>query len=240
MSFQHGAGTRVLLEEFDISTYLSGATTGRTRDNTEVTTFQPGVANPVRSFMATLAGGTLSLEGLWDPETGALDPVVASALDGTLDVVTVSVQGATAIGQRATLLSGLATDAPIGAAVGEAVSLSVSKMGSAAVRGGVILKEHDAETSIGNFASVDNGASSLFGGVGHLHVVSFTGTDATIKITDSANDSTFADLISFTQVTAVGAERLSAAGTVDRYARVELTGTFTSITFSVGFARLNQ
>lgn len=62
-------------------------------------------------------------------------------------------------------------------------------------------------------------ANSLNGAAGYLQVTDFSGFTGFVgKLRDSADDSTYADLISFTNVTAAPAsERLTVAGTVDRY-----------------------
>ena len=89
-----------------------------------------------------------------------------------------------------------------------------------------------------NGASVNNLASSAFGGVGHLHVTAFTGTNATVKIQDSPNDAAWSDLIAFTSITGVTSERLTDTGTVDQYVRAIISvDNFTSMTFAVSFAR---
>jgi hypothetical protein len=88
---------------------------------------------------------------------------------------------------------------------------------------------------------IDTAASASFGGQAYLQVFSFTGTDATVKIQDSADNATFADVTSFafTQITggAPLAERiaLSNTATIRRYVRVTTvtTGGFTSLAFSV-------
>lgn len=96
------------------------------------------------------------------------------------------------------------------------------------------------DTAATNGADLDNGASSAFGAQAYLQVTAFTGTDATVKVQHSADNSTWSDLITFTQVTAAPAsQRLAVSGTVDRYVRVSTvtTGGFTSATFAVAFAR---
>lgn len=96
------------------------------------------------------------------------------------------------------------------------------------------------DTAATNGTSIDTTASASFGGQAYLHVTSFTGTDVTIKIQDSADNSTFADVASFafTQVTAAPASERIALGntaTLRRYLRATTvtTGGFTSVTFSV-------
>jgi hypothetical protein len=83
-------------------------------------------------------------------------------------------------------------------------------------------------------------ASTVNGGAGYLEVSDYSGfTQVVVKVRSSADDTTYADLITFTTVTAAPfAERQTVAGTVDRYLCV--TGTVTgsgSITPFVGFAR---
>lgn len=83
-------------------------------------------------------------------------------------------------------------------------------------------------------------ANSANGGVGYLHIKSATGfTNFVAKIRDSADDTTYADLITFDDsVTAPSAQRKTVSGVVDRYLSVDgnVTGTG-SITVFVGFAR---
>jgi hypothetical protein len=82
-------------------------------------------------------------------------------------------------------------------------------------------------------------ASSENGGVGYLHVTAFSGiTNVVVKIQHSVDDITYADLVTFATVTAVGRERLAVAGAVDGYLAVDgnITGAG-SVTVFVGFCR---
>jgi hypothetical protein len=96
------------------------------------------------------------------------------------------------------------------------------------------------DTAATNGPSIDTTASLSFGGQAYLQVFSFTGTDATVKIQDSADNSSFADVASFafTQITAgPTSERiaLSNTATIRRYVRVitVTTGGFSSLSFAV-------
>lgn len=72
-----------------------------------------------------------------------------------------------------------------------------------------------------------------------LHVASFTGTSAVVKLQDSADNTTFTDVASaaFTAVTSTTpqAQRIAVGGTaaVRRYVRVSTTGTFSNVSFWV-------
>lgn len=88
--------------------------------------------------------------------------------------------------------------------------------------------------------SIDTAASAAFGAQAFLHVTAFSGTDVTVKIQDSADNSTFADVtgLTFTQVTAgPTSERLAtgSTATIRRYLRAVTvtTGGVTSVTFNV-------
>jgi hypothetical protein len=83
-------------------------------------------------------------------------------------------------------------------------------------------------------------SSTVGGGVGYQFVSAFSGFTGFIgKIRSSPDDITYADLITFTNVTtAPAAERLAVAGTIDRYLSFngDVTGAG-SITPFVGFKR---
>lgn len=81
--------------------------------------------------------------------------------------------------------------------------------------------------------------STSFGFQAWLHVTAFTGTDVTVKLQDSADNVTFADVTSgaFAQITSTtpGAQRIAVGGTATlrRYVRATTvtTGGFTSVSF---------
>ena len=98
------------------------------------------------------------------------------------------------------------------------------------------------DTTATNGTAIDTLASASFGCQAYLHVFAFTGTSVIVKIQDSADNSTFADLTSMTfgAISAVGAQRISVSNTstVRRYIRViTSTGTFSSIDFAVNFVK---
>ena len=100
------------------------------------------------------------------------------------------------------------------------------------------------DTAATNGVSLDGTASSAQGAQAWLHVYAFTGTDVTVKIQDSADDSSYADVtgMAFTQVTAAPASQriaTAAGATIRRYLRAGTvtTGGVTSVTFSVQVTR---
>lgn len=97
------------------------------------------------------------------------------------------------------------------------------------------------DTTATNGTGIDTTASASFGGQAYLHVTAFTGTSVVIKIQDSADNATFADVagFSFTTVTGVTSERLqlTATATLRRYLRVITTGTFSNAAFVVNVVK---
>lgn len=97
------------------------------------------------------------------------------------------------------------------------------------------------DTGATNGSSIDYGAGigqTTLGAQAYLQVFDFTGTDVTITVQDSTNDSVWANLVAFTQVTSGPTfERVatSATETVDRYLRVitTTTGGFSDLDFAV-------
>ncbi|ACU71751.1 hypothetical protein Caci_2842 [Catenulispora acidiphila DSM 44928] len=104
------------------------------------------------------------------------------------------------------------------------------------------------DTAATNGTSVDGGATnapSAFGLQAYLQVMAFTGTDVTVKIQDSADNATFADLsgAAFTQITSTTPQTqriaISNSANVRRYLRASTvtTGGFTSLAFAVAYVR---
>lgn len=101
------------------------------------------------------------------------------------------------------------------------------------------------DTAATNGASIDTTASASFGAAAYLQVFAFTGTDVTVKIQDSADDASWADVsgMAFTQITsAPGAQRIETASltaTIRRYLRAVTvtTGGVTSVQFAVGIVK---
>jgi hypothetical protein len=114
---------------------------------------------------------------------------------------------------------------------------------------GIILHALGAETAAsGNTegaSSQDAGASSANGGGGVVQVTALAlggYTSVTFKVRHSSDDVTYADLVTFTNVTAApAAERKTVTGTVNRHLACSWAfngaGAANSVSFAVGFAR---
>jgi hypothetical protein len=104
---------------------------------------------------------------------------------------------------------------------------------------GVVLANGTSITSASqSYAAVDNGGATSNGIIANLHI---TASDqATVaKVQHSADNSTWADLVTFTSVAAGrGAERKIVTGTVNRYLRATWSGTLGTRTVVITAARM--
>jgi hypothetical protein len=124
-------------------------------------------------------------------------------------------------------------------------STSMQANGSGVEWGVLLTAGKRTDTAATNGTSVDlTTVSTLFGAQAHLEVFAFTGTDVTVKIQDSADNVSFADItgLAFTAVTtAPQAQRIATAAgaTIRRYIRAVTTtsGGVTSVQFAVSFTR---
>lgn len=99
-------------------------------------------------------------------------------------------------------------------------------------------------TAASSANSYDTGGSLAFGGQAYVHVFAVVGTSVTVVINDSADNSTFAPVASFSfaAVTPGGAPNaqriaISNVSTIRRYVAVQTTGTFTSAQFAVQLSK---
>lgn len=97
------------------------------------------------------------------------------------------------------------------------------------------------ESAATDGTALDGLASSALGWQAYLQVFALGSGTPTIKLQDSADNSTFADLTGgdFGTIAANSTVRLQggAAATIRRYVRVSTTGTFAGLDFAVGLAR---
>lgn len=235
MAFAHSKNTRVFLNEMHVSAQVTGWSIGHSRQYSPVTVILDSGAR----WLPGLLSGSIAVKGLFDSSAGTLSTEIATASgvdNGAL--WTVPVDGLT-IGSPALMAASDLENYSVEATVTDAVSLAIDATPDDGVDMGVLLADHSAITVDTNNTSVDNTASSSGGGVATLHVTAYSGlTSAVVKVQHSSNNSTWADLITFTTVTAVTSERLTVTGTVNRYVRAifDVTGTG-SVTAAVAFAR---
>lgn len=240
MAFVHGKGTVVLFNATNMSSYLKEASTSNSVETADVTAFSTTGA---KSYIVGLKDGTVSLSGMFDGGVGASDVIFQGALGASTGVVSVFSDG-DAIGKRGLTASIHETSYNLSSPVGDVVSATAELQATGGIDASVSLHALGAETATGNATSHDGTASSANGGVGTVHVTANTRDGSTtIKIQHSADNSTWADLVTFSAVstTVTTQERVVVASgtTVNRYLRAThtLAGSTGSITYQASFGR---
>lgn len=236
-TFRHGKRTAVLMNETDMSPYLNEATTSQAIETAETTTF----ADDDKTYITGLGDGTISTSGLFDSTAGASNDVLSGAIGQEDNTFTVLPEG-NGVGRRAVLANGQLTSYEVSSPVADVVAISAEVQADGGLFSGVDLTGQVVASASGVSVAVDNGSKTYNGVLANLHV---TGNDrdgaTTIKVQHSADNVTFADLITFTSVSAsatVG-ESITSTGTVNEYLRAEYTpaGSSGSVTFHVAAAR---
>ena len=241
MAFLHGKGTRIMVAQYDVSAYFSGADVDSTATSHDVTTLGKNTVQRA----AGLHDGKAALSGLFDATADAL---LAGWLGSSAGEAFTICPGGDSAGGPAEIGKiqqvGYKTSQPVGGMVAASLTIEAKTDWEP---NGKVLHVLGAETTTAAEASVDNSASSANGGFASIHCTTVTGTDPTLdsKIQHSANDSEWADFdpsAAFTQLTAAGSETITiAAGTtVNQYVREYHTvgGTNTpTFTYLVAFAR---
>lgn len=236
-TFRHGKNTAVLVNEFDFSEFFNEATASLSVETAETTTF----GNSAKTYVVGLKDATASLSGLFEGSATGTDAEFSAAIGTNNTLVTIGVEDAIGA-RRAMVMKAINTTYEISSPVADVVSMSAELQAEEdAIDYGIFLVDLAAITATTNGASRDNGASSANGLVAMLHVTANAhNNNATFKVQHSADNSTWADLITFTTVatTVKTAERSETTGTVNRYLRAQATLSGSgSITYTIAAAR---
>lgn len=234
---KHGSKAEVYFNGYDLSIYLSGATTTRDKDKADASTFK----SETKRYTYGLVDPTMSLEGYFDGNKDRVDQVMTAALDGEEGVLTHFPYGAS-LGARGNSMAAVTTKYEIKSEIGSTVGVSIE--GSAGPSGIIdkilALVAGQVVSASGNSLSVDYGALPNTK-VGSLTVHGLTtGSTLTVKLQDSADNSTFADVatLTFTGGTVPSplrqGKRALTTNPLRRYARVMWSGAGTVIVAAVG------
>ena len=200
------------------------------------------------SLPTGVMSATIEASGLYDDVAGSINDAHAGNV-GSSQVVCWNFSG-DATGNAFNGVEGAYTASYVrGSAVGELhTARGVYDVTGKLDTDGVILHTLSAETAAYDTDTSDqqdNAASSSAGGAGYLQITALAlgGYDSvTHTVRHSADDITYATLLSFTTDTAAStAERVAVTGTVNRYTSMSMawvgSGSSQSVTAFVGFKR---
>jgi len=239
-TFRHGKNISVFIDKYEFSSYFSDITTSEKADTADVT----GFGATGKAYIIGNTDGTANISGFFESSATGDDQYFASVKGSTTkQLVIASLEGNT-VGTRAIALQADTSDYSVTASVGSAIKVTANFQATDGIDHGVILSSGSAISSTSNGTGVDNTTATTNGGVAFISVpVNTRNGTIVVKVQSSADNSTFADLATFTTIsssTTTSERILVAAGTaVPRYLRVSYTvaGSTGSATPTVAFAR---
>lgn len=235
MPFVHGRRCEVIAQEYDLTEFFRSSSLSADVDTAETSTFR----KDWKTFVPGMAGGTISLDGLYDTDrTDELHGYLAQLLP----LVATVGPGGLKTGDLARMIRAHSTSLSNSAAVGDVVAISWALQSTEEIYFGHAL--NDVETAItgdGAGPSIDTGAAiSDAAWCLHWHLTDLDGTGLTLAVEDSPDGSTDWQPISGVTTgaqAAVGAGRVTGIGDVRRHIRVAHDITGTSANFAAAFAR---
>ncbi len=236
MTKQSGLGARFYVD----GTNLSGDVGSLTRMNNGLAVWEvPGVDREAQERQHLLRTGGCEFSAFMNRAVGAAHPTLKTrpTADRIASYLHRATLGASAFGLVCKQLNYDPTRTKEGALTW---SVTAESNNYGLEWGKTLTAGSKTDTAATNGTAIDTAASANFGLQAYLHVSSFTGTNVVVKIQDSADNNTFADVPGAAFTTIVSgpqAQRLatSRTETVDRYVRAVTTtaGGFTSLVFSV-------
>ena len=227
MAKSSGLNVRLYVQGYDLSGDANSLSTiGYTNSLYDIATLD----STAQKRLMGPVDGTLGVNGWFDNRSGGIHPIFTSN-SGKLPTADQNVL------------------VPMGASVGDAVCGFVSKEADYNVESGVgpefgvmLTAFADTHSSAGSGTVFDSGASSSNGAAGILQLFSLDSGSVTVNIQESTSSGgSYTNFMTFSTVAAAGAptaERVTMAGTVQRYIKVVTTGTFSNAEIAVGLTRL--
>ena len=238
MTAQKGLDTHILIDGYNLTTKASNVQAVFAFDEAEESGYSQH-----HSQIKGQASGQMTLDGYFDKTTASIHTILSQLLDDTEMSLLLGNNATPTLGDAVLSMQANQSNYDILPNLAEIIAVNAifNQKGGSSFNVGKLLK-FGTETATGNGSSLDNSASTANGAVGYCHLYGVSASDTiTVKIQDSANDSTWADLITFTlDGSAVGSERIAVTGTIDRYVRAIWTigGTAPSFDLAVSLARL--
>jgi len=237
MGFKHGKDTKVFFGNTEFSSYINNVDLTRTADIAETTVFGKGS----KTFTVGQKDGVATIAGFYDTTVDAQLNTMLGNANNTLFLVGTGGVDAT---DGCSFGNILETNYGESSPVGEIVAFSCDLQSNNGLYNGSVL-ENNTYTTTATGTARDNSILTNNGGAGFLIITTASGSTPTadIKIQHSADNSTYVDLLSFTQATGATSEiKQVAKGTiVNRYLKVVATlgGTSPSFSAIIGFGRNN-
>lgn len=236
MAKKSGLGDNLYFNGYDLSNDIQTVSVGMPSAQLDIT----GIDKSAHERIFGVRDGTINFASFFNDASGREHPVLRAR--PSTDVQVLYLRGTTAGDPACGQVAKQINYDPTRGADGSLISNVTTLANLYPAEWGVNLtagKRTDTTATSPASGTDLTDVSTAFGMAGYLQVFSFTGTSCTVRIQDSADNSTFANITNFgtfTAASAVGAERIESTTlttTIRRYLRVITTGTFSECTFAV-------
>ena len=226
----HGKQTKIFVNGRHLSTEFDSFELQMTADTAEKSAFQ----NTSKAFNPGQKTATLSVDGFFEVAATAADKILSDAI-GVSTIWCVFPEG-DAITKRGYGIVGIDNAHKVMTTKDDNARITAACQSNTA-EPIISLLPLSTKTASGSGTANDNGAATTDGGSAFIHATAITNT-VEVKLEHSADNNTWADLVSFTNVSAIGAERKAITGTINQYTRATYTlGAGESITMQISLHR---
>lgn len=239
MARSHGKDVRVYLDGRDISGHIAQIDTEVMAEAHDVTTF---ASSGWKESTSGLMGWSAKIEGFYDGASSGfaaqIEGILGSNSSGR-SVLSWYDGAADGVGDVGFLGSeAVVTQESTPIDVADLIKLTANFEGNGrAAPGARLLHPLSSSTAASTGASYDAGAETSNGGRGTFHVMSVTGSWSA-NVAHSSDDTSFSNLISFSNSSSTGAQTVEVSGAVKRYLRYSLTNSSAGVLdWVLGFAR---
>jgi hypothetical protein len=231
----HGKQSKVFVNGHHVSQDFDSFDIGISVDMADKSAFQ----DIQKQYANGLMSATLSLDGLFDDSATAADKYLTDAIGGTGAVIWCLFPEGDAIGKSGYGVSGKENTHNVMSTKDDMAKIAAGCQADYAERV-ISLLPLSTKSASGSGTAYNNAAATTAGGSAYIQATAVTGTVA-VKIEHSADNSTWADLVTFTAVTGPMAERKEITGTINQYTRVTYTlDAGESITMQVSLHRTEE
>lgn len=240
-TFKHGRLFEVLMNSQDVSAYFFSSAWNAYVQTDEVTTAKGNAG--WRSFLSGDAFSQWIGYGYFDTALTGIRSTIQVLPSTTTGILSYAPAGATAIGDQVRLLNFNTSDYKETSHVKSAVGFKWAVGSTAPVGIGASLHPLASEsvgTITGTGDALLNAGVAGTGFIAHLHVTAYTAGTHQFKLQDATTQGgAYTDIAggAFTNMTAVGAQRLAVVGTVRQWVRCVATIGTAAATYSVACAR---
>ena len=227
----HGKNGRMYASGYDLSCFLNSVGLDKSIDTAETSTF----CSDSKRYISGLKDATLSAEGVYDEDKDTIDNTLNELGDGP-KIFSYFPSINEGVGY-AFLAHKTATNFAI--SITDAVNFSLAGQTTNGVDRITSITPKIEFTANGSSASIDLGSGGTDGALLYLHTLGVS-DDATVKVEQSVDDTTWTTLHNYGTVSTIGASRVFKAGVVNRYIRITIEdlGVSEDITLQASIKKL--